>query len=75
MNSGLPSLESKMDVIQGVHYIQYMMEDIRVSYKRDVKATVDNLSVDAKEGDISSIPRWMAKILLLRGDPLQAERR
>ena len=68
MNSGLPSLESKMDVIQGVHYIQYMMEDIRVSYKKDVKATVNNLSVDAKEGDISSIPRLMAKILLLRGD-------
>ena len=40
MNTGLPSLESKIDVMQGAHYIQYMMEDIRVSYKRDVKVTV-----------------------------------
>jgi DNA replication factor GINS len=68
MNSGLPTLDNKIDVIQGVNYIQYMMEDIRVSYKKDVKATVDNFSVDAKEGDISSVPRWMAKILLQHGD-------
>ena len=68
MNLVLPSLDSRIDVIQGVNYIQYMMEDIRVSYKRDVKATVDKFSVDAKEGDISSIPRWMAKILLQHGE-------
>ncbi|MFZ0696479.1 MAG: hypothetical protein WAM88_04990 [Nitrososphaeraceae archaeon] len=68
MKTGLPSLENKIDTSQGVHYIEYMMEDIRVSYKRDVKATVDGLALDAKEGDISSIPRWMAKILLERED-------
>ena len=64
MNTDLPSLESKIDVVQGVHYIEYMMEDIRVTFRRDIKATVDGLSLDAKEGDISSIPRWMAKILI-----------
>ena len=68
MNTGLPSLESKIDVMQGAHYIQYMMEEIRVSYKRDVKVTVNSFSLDAKEGDISSVPRWMAKILLLHED-------
>ena len=68
MNTDLPSLESKIDVVQGVHYIEYMMEDIRVTFRRDRKATVDGLSLDAKEGDISSIPRWMAKILIQHDD-------
>jgi DNA replication factor GINS len=68
MNTDLPSLESKIDVVQGVHYIEYMMEDIRVTFRRDIKATVDGLSLDAKEGDISSIPRWMAKILIQHDD-------
>ena len=44
------------------------MEDIRVTFRRDIKATVDGLSLDAKEGDISSIPRWMAKILIQHDD-------
>jgi DNA replication factor GINS len=68
MNTGLPSLESKIDVIQGFHHLEYMMEDIRVGFRRDLKAAVDGLSLDAKEGDISSIPRWMAKILIQHDD-------
>jgi DNA replication factor GINS len=68
MNTDLPSLESKIDVVQGVQYIEYMMEDIRVTFRKDVKATVGGLSLDAKEGDISSIPRWMAKILIQHED-------
>jgi DNA replication factor GINS len=68
MNAGLPSLESKINVVQGVNYIKYMMEEIRVNYKRDVKATLDGLGIDAKQGDISSIPRWIAKILVEEGD-------
>jgi DNA replication factor GINS len=63
MNTCLPSLESKIDVFRGVRYLEYMMEDIRVSFLKDVKARVNGLSLDAKEGDISSIPRWVAKIL------------
>lgn len=68
MNSYLPSLESKIDVVQGVQYIEYMLEDIRVTFRKDVKTTVCGLSLDAKEGDISSIPRWMAKILIQHED-------
>jgi DNA replication factor GINS len=68
MNTDLPSLESRINVVQGVQYIEYMMEDIRVTFQKDVKATVGGLSLDAKEGDISSIPRWMAKILIQHED-------
>src|SRR5215216_135588 len=63
MNTCLPSLESKIDVFRGVRYLEYMMEDIRVSFLKDVKARVNGFSLNAKEGDISSIPRWVAKIL------------
>ena len=68
MNTCLPSLESKIDVVRGVRYIEYMMEDIRVSFLKDVRVRVNGFSLDAKEGDISSIPRWMAKILLIHDD-------
>jgi DNA replication factor GINS len=40
-----------------------MTEEVRVSYKKDVKTMAGNVSVDAKEGDMSSLPRWVAKIL------------
>jgi DNA replication factor GINS len=50
--------------IQNAYRIGYLIEDIRVTYKRDIKIVVGNLIIDAKEGDISSIPRWVAKILI-----------
>lgn len=56
--------ESNIETIQGAYRIDYMLEDLRVTYKRDIKIRVDDIAIDAKEGDISSIPRWVAKILL-----------
>ena len=43
------------------------MEDVRVSYTQDVNVSVGGVIIDAKQGDISSIPRWVAKILLEQG--------
>ncbi|HZC21102.1 MAG TPA: hypothetical protein VE223_05615 [Nitrososphaeraceae archaeon] len=40
-----------------------MMQDIRVTYKRDLKVSLGSITIDAKEGDISSLPRWLAKLL------------
>ena len=59
--------ESNIETIQGAYRIDYMLEDLRVTYKRDIKIRVDDIAIDAKEGDISSIPRWVAKILLEQG--------
>ncbi len=56
--------ESNIEKIQGAYRIDYMLEDLRVTYKRDIKIRVDDIAIDAKEGDISSIPRWVSKILL-----------
>ena len=55
--------EPQIESIQNVYQIGYMTEEVRVSYKKDVKMAVGNLSIDAKEGDMSMIPRWVAKIL------------
>lgn len=55
--------DPRIESIQNVYQIGYMTEEVRVSYKKDVKTTTGNVSVDAKEGDMSSLPRWVAKIL------------
>ncbi|MDQ3719146.1 MAG: DNA replication complex GINS family protein, partial [Thermoproteota archaeon] len=36
---------------------------VRVTYKEDIKMSIGNILIDAKEGDMSSLPRWIAKIL------------
>lgn len=59
--------EPKIQAIQDVYRIDFMNEEVRISYKRDVKLTVGNVAVDAKEGDMSSIPRWLAKMLEKEG--------
>src|ERR671936_1258184 len=55
---------NNIESIQNAYRIGYLIEDVRVTYKRDIKIVVGNLMIDAKEGDISSIPRWVAKILI-----------
>jgi DNA replication factor GINS len=40
-----------------------MNEEVRVSFKKDVKIGIGELALDAKEGDLSSVPRWLAKLL------------
>jgi DNA replication factor GINS len=59
--------ESRIEAIQAAYQVGYMNEEVRISYKRDVKMTVGAVSVDAKEGDMSSLPRWVAKILVEQG--------
>ena len=59
--------ESKIESIQGIYQLGYMLEEVRVTYKEDVKMSVGNIVIDAKEGDMSSLPRWIAKILIEQG--------
>lgn len=59
--------EPKIESIQGIYQLGYMLEDVRVTYKEDVKMSVGNIVIDAKEGDMSSLPRWIAKILVEQG--------
>ena len=61
------SAETNVEAVQGAYQIGYMSEDVRISYKKDVKMSVGNVVIDAKEGDMSSLPRWVAKILSEQG--------
>jgi DNA replication factor GINS len=61
------SAETNVEAIQSVYQIGYVSEDVRISYKKDVKMSVGNVAIDAKEGDMSSLPRWVAKILSEQG--------
>jgi len=54
----------KIETIQSAYHFEYMMQDIRVTYKRDLKVSVGSITIDAREGDISSLPRWLAKLLV-----------
>lgn len=56
--------EPKIEAIQSIYQLGYMLEEVRVTYKEDAKMSVGNIVIDAKEGDMSSLPRWIAKILV-----------
>jgi DNA replication factor GINS len=62
-----PRAEPRIESVQNIYQIGYMAEEVRVSYRKDVQMTVGNLAIDAKEGDMSSLPRWVAKILSEQG--------
>ncbi len=62
MSDGTRS-EPRIEAIQNIYQVGYLTEEVRVSYKKDVKMAVGGVSIEAKEGDMASLPRWVAKIL------------
>ncbi len=60
-------LDREIKINQGSSHLQYLIEPVRVSYKRDISISLAGINIDAKEGDISSIPRWLARILKKEG--------
>jgi len=50
-----------------VYSIGYMTEEVKVRFKKDVKINIFSLSVDAKESDTQTAPRWLAGILQENG--------
>ena len=59
--------EPRIEATQDIYQMGYMVEEVRVSYTKDVRMNVGNLAIEAKEGDMSSLPRWVAKILSEQG--------
>ena len=59
--------EPRIEAMQNAYHLGHLVEEIRVTYKKDVKMTVGNIAIDAKEGDMSSLQRWVAKILVDQG--------
>ncbi len=54
---------STFENIHSTYDLAYLMEEVRIMFKRDVKVSIANIQIDSKEGDIASVRRWIAKIL------------
>ena len=46
-----------------VHAIGYGLQDVKVTFNHDIKVDTSEISIDAKHGEIISIPRWVADVL------------
>lgn len=46
-----------------VHSIGYCLQDVKVSFRYDLKIESPLTSLEAKQGDLLSIPRWIAEVL------------
>jgi DNA replication factor GINS len=64
MSSSTFLTESVFDSLKNRYLLEYLLEEIRVTFKSDVKISMNEINIDAKEGDILLLPRWFTKILL-----------
>ncbi len=55
--------QNVFESIKNTYLLEYLLEEIRVTFKSDVIISINDINVDAKEGDILSLPRWLTKIL------------
>ncbi len=46
-----------------IHSIGYHLQDVKVNFGYDVKIEAPDVSIDAKHGEILSVPRWVAEVL------------
>jgi len=46
-----------------IHTIGYRLQDVKVNFGHDIKIESPEVSIDAKHGEILSIPRWVSDVL------------
>ena len=46
-----------------IHTIGYRLQDVKVNFGYDLKVGAPEVSIEAKHGEILSIPRWVAEVL------------
>lgn len=63
MSSSTFLTHSVFDSLKNRYLLEYLLEEIRVTFKSDVKISINEINIDAKEGDILLLPRWFTKIL------------
>ncbi len=56
-----------IDELVKVYSIGYMAEEVKVRFKKDIKLNIFNISINAKEGDTQTVPRWLASIFQENG--------
>ena len=55
--------QNVFESIKNTYLLEYLLEESRVTFKSDVKISINDINIDAKEGDILLLPRWLTKIL------------
>lgn len=63
MSSSTILTQSVFESLRSTYLLEYLLEEIRVTFKSDVKISINDINIDAKEGDILLLPRWLTKIL------------
>lgn len=63
MSSSTILTQSVFESLRNTYLLEYLLEEIRVTFKSDVKISINDINIDAKEGDILQSPRWLTKIL------------
>ncbi len=63
MSSNSSFAQGALQSLKNIYLLQYLLEEIRVTFKSDVKVSINDINMDAKEGDILLLPRWLAKNL------------
>src|SRR4029453_17903331 len=63
MSSNSSFAQGAFQSLKNTYLLQYLLEEIRVTFKSDVKVSINDININAKEGDILLLPRWLAKNL------------
>jgi DNA replication factor GINS len=63
MSSNSSFAQGGFQSLKNIYLLQYLLEEIRVTFTSDVKVSINDINIDAKEGDILLLPRWLAKNL------------
>lgn len=63
MSSSTILTHDVFESLRNTYLLEYLLEEIRLTFKSDVKISINDINIDAKEGDILLLPRWLTKIL------------
>jgi len=63
MSSAAILTQGVYESLRNRYLIDYLLEEVRVTFKSDVNVSINDINIDAKEGDILPLPRWLTKIL------------
>jgi DNA replication factor GINS len=64
MSSSPILIQGVFESLKNTYLLEYLLEEIRVTFKSEVKISMNDVNIDAKEGDLLLLPRWFTKILL-----------
>lgn len=49
--------------LEKIHTTGFELEDVKIAFGRDIKTDVAGITIDAREGEIMNLPRYVANIL------------